>query len=179
MPGRIPRHRDRTGADPAGGQPGWWYFDGKLFMTGGTGSAHRRSGHSAIAGAAVRAFTGRESASVATAVAENTPQRRNRDLRRCTDRGAGVRRVVHGVDGHHSRAELAALTRRSPMRCRLMLGPLAAGTIALAALIKATGTLGGWILLTAQTGKAGADRGQFPQALRAVSIATACRCRAC
>ncbi|HEY4972441.1 MAG TPA: hypothetical protein VII41_02470, partial [Steroidobacteraceae bacterium] len=31
-----------------------------------------------------------------------------------------------------------------------------------AALTKATGTLGGWILLTAQTGKAGADHGLFP-----------------
>jgi arginine:agmatine antiporter len=39
---------------------------------------------------------------------------------------------------------------------------VAAGLIALAALIKATGTLGGWILLTAQTGKAAADRGLFP-----------------
>jgi amino acid transporter len=37
-----------------------------------------------------------------------------------------------------------------------------AGFIALAALTKATGTLGGWILLTAQTGKAGADHGLFP-----------------
>jgi arginine:agmatine antiporter len=43
-----------------------------------------------------------------------------------------------------------------------MFGPVAGGLIALAALIKTLGTLGGWVLMTAQTGKAAADRGLFP-----------------
>src|SRR5262249_17980822 len=38
----------------------------------------------------------------------------------------------------------------------------AAALVALAALLKTLGTLGGQVLCTAQTGKAGADRGLFP-----------------
>ena len=60
-------------------------------------------------------------------------------------------------------AELARSTAPFADAVGVVLGPVAAGMIALAALTKATGTLGGWILLTAQTGKAGADRGLFPR----------------
>jgi arginine:agmatine antiporter len=59
-------------------------------------------------------------------------------------------------------AALARSTAPFADAVRVVLGPVAAGLIALAALTKATGTLGGWILLTAQTGKAAADRGLFP-----------------
>jgi arginine:agmatine antiporter len=59
-------------------------------------------------------------------------------------------------------AELARSSAPFADAVRVVLGPVAAGLIALAALTKATGTLGGWILLTAQTGKAGADHGLFP-----------------
>jgi arginine:agmatine antiporter len=59
-------------------------------------------------------------------------------------------------------AELARSSAPFADAVMRVLGPVAAGLIALAALVKATGTLGGWILLTAQTGKAGADHGLFP-----------------
>jgi arginine:agmatine antiporter len=45
---------------------------------------------------------------------------------------------------------------------RIVLGPGAAALVAAAALLKTLGTLGGQVLCTAQTGKAGADRGLFP-----------------
>jgi arginine:agmatine antiporter len=46
---------------------------------------------------------------------------------------------------------------------RLMIGPVAGALVALMASLKATGTLCGWVLLTAQVGKAGAERGLFPR----------------
>jgi arginine:agmatine antiporter len=46
---------------------------------------------------------------------------------------------------------------------KVMFGPVAGAMIATAALVKAIGTLGGWILLTAQTGKAAADHALFPR----------------
>jgi arginine:agmatine antiporter len=44
---------------------------------------------------------------------------------------------------------------------RMMIGPFS-GIVAMLAFIKASGTLCGWVLLTAQTGKSAADRKLFP-----------------
>jgi arginine:agmatine antiporter len=57
---------------------------------------------------------------------------------------------------------LAASTAPFADAAKLLLGPAAGAFVAVMALVKTIGTLGGWILLTAQTGKAGADRGLFP-----------------
>jgi arginine:agmatine antiporter len=46
---------------------------------------------------------------------------------------------------------------------RHVAGPLAAAVVAFCAFSKATGTLGGWILLTAETGRAGAAAGFLPR----------------
>jgi amino acid transporter len=50
---------------------------------------------------------------------------------------------------------------------RIMIGPYS-GVVALLAFIKACGTLCGWVLLTAQTGKSAADRKLFPAFLARV-----------
>jgi len=110
------------------------------------------------------AFTGLESASVATAVVENP----RRNVAIATFGGVLIAALVYVASctvlmGIIPAADLARSNAPFADAVQVMLGPLAAGMIALAALIKATGTLGGWILLTAQTGKAGADRGQFPR----------------
>jgi arginine:agmatine antiporter len=59
-------------------------------------------------------------------------------------------------------AELSQSTAPFADAVKLFLGPIAGIFVAVMALIKATGTLCGWVLLTAQTGKASADRGLFP-----------------
>lgn len=144
---------------------GWWYFDGKLFMTGW--NVQRAPAIEVIPQSLVLlfwAFTGLESASVATAVVENP----RRNVAIATFGGVLIAALVYVASctvlmGIIPAADLARSNAPFADAVQVMLGPLAAGMIALAALIKATGTLGGWILLTAQTGKAGADRGQFPQ----------------
>jgi arginine:agmatine antiporter len=144
---------------------GWWYFDGKLFMTGW--NVQRAPALEVIPQSLVLlfwAFTGLESASVATAVVENP----RRNVAIATFGGVLIAALVYVASctvlmGIIPAADLARSNAPFADAVQVMLGPLAAGMIALAALIKATGTLGGWILLTAQTGKAGADRGQFPR----------------
>jgi arginine:agmatine antiporter len=144
---------------------GWWYFDGKLFMSGW--NVQRAPALEVIPQSLVLlfwAFTGLESASVATAVVENP----RRNVAIATFGGVLIAALVYVASctvlmGIIPAADLARSNAPFADAVQVMLGPLAAGMIALAALIKATGTLGGWILLTAQTGKAGADRGQFPR----------------
>ena len=48
-------------------------------------------------------------------------------------------------------------------------GPLAGAVVAACALLKATGTLGGWVLLTAETGRSGAAAGFLPRRLSEVA----------
>jgi arginine:agmatine antiporter len=57
---------------------------------------------------------------------------------------------------------LAASTAPFADAATLLLGTSAGAFVAVLALVKTIGTLGGWILITAQTSKAGADRGLFP-----------------
>jgi arginine:agmatine antiporter len=59
-------------------------------------------------------------------------------------------------------AALAASSAPFADAAKLLLGPAAGAFVGLMALLKTAGTLGGWILLTGQTSKAGADRKLFP-----------------
>src|ERR1700691_1087955 len=131
---------------------GWWYFDGTLFMTGW--NVQRAPALEVIPQSLVLlfwAFTGLESASVATAVVENP----RRNVAIATFGGVLIAALVYVASctvlmGIIPAADLARSNAPFADAVQVMLGPLAAGMIALAALIKATGTLGGWILLTAQ-----------------------------
>jgi len=143
---------------------GWWYFDGKLFAD--SWNVRHEPAIQVIPQSLVLlfwAFTGLESASVATAVVENP----RRNVAIATLGGVLIAALVYLASctvlmGLIPAAALARSTAPFADAVRVVLGPVAAGLIALAALTKATGTLGGWILLTAQTGKAAADRGLFP-----------------
>ncbi|HEX2788877.1 MAG TPA: amino acid permease [Steroidobacteraceae bacterium] len=143
---------------------GWWYFDGRLFMD--SWNVRHEPAMRVIPQSLVLlfwAFTGLESASVASAVVDNP----GRNVAIATLGGVLIAALVYissctVLMGLIPAAELARSSAPFADAVRLVLGPVAAGVIALSALIKATGTLGGWILLTAQTGKAGADHGLFP-----------------
>jgi arginine:agmatine antiporter len=144
---------------------GWWYFDGRLFMASWNGRhepAIRVIPQSLVL--LFWAFTGLESASVASAVVENP----GRNVAIATLGGVLIAASVYissctVLMGLIPAEQLARSSAPFADAVRLVLGPVAAGLIALSALTKATGTLGGWILLTAQTGKAGADHGLFPR----------------
>jgi len=143
---------------------GWWYFDGKLFMA--SWNVRHEPAMQVIPQSLVLlfwAFTGLESASVASAVVENP----GRNVAIATLGGVLIAALVYissctVLMGLIPADQLARSSAPFADAVRLVLGPVAAGFIALSALTKATGTLGGWILLTAQTGKAGADHGLFP-----------------
>jgi arginine:agmatine antiporter len=59
--------------------------------------------------------------------------------------------------------ELAVSTAPFADAIRRVAGPVAAGLVAFCAFSKASGTLGGWILLTAETGRAGVAAGFLPR----------------
>jgi arginine:agmatine antiporter len=143
---------------------GWWYFDGKLFAD--SWNVRHEPAAQVVPQSLVLlfwAFTGLESASIASAVVENP----RRNVAIATLGGVLIAALVYissctVLMGLIPAAQLARSSAPFADAARVVLGPVVAGFIALAALTKATGTLGGWILLTAQTGKAGADHGLFP-----------------
>lgn len=110
------------------------------------------------------AFTGLESASVAAAVVEQ-PQR---NVPLATVAGVLVAAAVYiasctVVMGLIPAASLAASSAPFADAAKLLFGPAAGELVGLMALLKTVGTLGGWILLTGQTAKAGAERRLFPR----------------
>ncbi|HXE31583.1 MAG TPA: amino acid permease [Terriglobales bacterium] len=143
---------------------GWWYFQPHIFA-----AAWNVSGQPAYV-ALPRSlvlmfwgFAGVESASIATAVVEDPA----RNVARATTYGVALAAVIYiaacgVIMGLIPAAALARSTAPFADAVRLMLGPAAAALVALMALVKAVGTLAGWILLTAETGQAGARRGLFP-----------------
>ncbi|HEY3731336.1 MAG TPA: amino acid permease, partial [Steroidobacteraceae bacterium] len=143
---------------------GWWYFDGRLFAA--SWNVQHQPALRVVPESLVLlfwAFLGIESASIASAVVDNP--RRNVPL--ATIAGVLVAALIYVTSctvimGLIPAATLARSTAPFADAVREVLGPVAGGLVALAALIKAAGTLAGWILVTAQTGKAGADRGMFP-----------------
>jgi arginine:agmatine antiporter len=143
---------------------GWWYFDDRLFAQ--SWNVQHQPAIQVIPQSLVLlfwAFTGLESASVASAVVENP----RRNVAIATLGGVLIAAAVYIASctvlmGLIPATDLARSSAPFADAVRVVLGPVAAGFIAVAALTKATGTLGGWILMTAQTGKAGADHGLFP-----------------
>jgi len=143
---------------------GWWFFDSEIFLA--SWNVQGEPAYKVIPGSLVLlfwAFTGLESASVASGVVEN-PQRNVPIATVCGVLIAGViyTAACSVIMGLIPAAQLAKSTAPFADAVSIFLGPIAGALVALTALFKATGTLGGWILLTAQTGKVGADRGLFP-----------------
>lgn len=143
---------------------GWLWFDPAVFMAGWNVSGESDAAAvSRAAAVALWAFMGVESASVSAGVIENP----HRNVPLATLLGLAIAAVVYvlcstvimGIlpnevlrNAHAPFAEVA----------RLALGDAAVWVIALCAILKSVGSLGGWILLTGQTAKAAADDGMFP-----------------
>jgi arginine:agmatine antiporter len=144
---------------------GWIYFDRHVFL--GSWNVSHESGYQAIPQSLVLlfwAFTGLESVSIASAVVHDPA----RNVPTATVGGVTIAAVVYifacsAIMGLIPASELASSTAPFADAVSLMFGRVTGGVIALAALTKSIGTLGGWVLMTAQTGKAAADRGLFPR----------------
>jgi len=144
---------------------GWFWFDGRIFVDSWNVSGQPI--HQVIPGSLVLvywAFVGLESASVGTAIVENP----SRNVPLATFAGVLLAGVVYiasctVIMGLLPASALAKSTAPFAEAARLMIGPFAGGLVALMASLKATGTLCGWVLLTAQVGKSGAERGLFPR----------------
>ena len=143
---------------------GWWFFDPDVFRA--SWNVQHQPAIKVIPGSLVLlfwAFTGLESASIATAVVDNP--RRNVPI--ATIGGVIIAAILYTgsttvIMGLIPADKLAHSTAPFADAVRIVLGPGAAALVALAALFKTLGTLGGQVLCTAQTGKAGADRGLMP-----------------
>lgn len=144
---------------------GWFWFDAGTFRESWNVSG--QPAYRAIPGSLVLvywAFVGLESASVGTAVVENP----SRNVPLATIAGVLLAGIVYiasctVIMGLIPAAQLAKSTAPFADAARFVIGPAAASLVALMACLKASGTLCGWVLLTAQVGKAGAERGNFPQ----------------
>lgn len=144
---------------------GWYWFDADTFRQSWNVSG--QPAWQAIPGSLVLvywAFVGLESASVGTAVVENPA----RNVPLATIAGVLLAGVVYiasctVIMGLIPAAELAKSTAPFADAARFVIGSAAGSFVALMACLKASGTLCGWVLLTAQVGKAGAERGNFPK----------------
>jgi arginine:agmatine antiporter len=143
---------------------GWFWFDPKVFAASWNVSGHTGAG--AVRASMISvfwAYTGFESAAVATAVVRD-PQR---NVPISTFAGTALAALVYiaasaAMMGLLPARELAASTAPFAEAVGRMLGPTAAVVVATCALIKTCGTLGGWVLVVAEAARAGADVHLFP-----------------
>jgi arginine:agmatine antiporter len=146
---------------------GWFAFDPELFRASwnpsGTPLTH------AIPPTIIAifwAFLGLESAAVVGALVRN-PQR---DVPIATVGGVALTAAIYmaaaaAMFGLMSAAELAASSAPYADAAARWIGPAAAALVAACAVLKASGTLAGWILCTAEASRSAADAGLFPHAL--------------
>jgi arginine:agmatine antiporter len=110
------------------------------------------------------AFTGLESASVAAAVVENP----ERNVPVATLAGVSIAALLYigastAIMGMAPASELATSTAPFALVAAKMFGSVAGPLVAGAGMLKAFGTLVGWVLLSAQVSRAAADHGLLPQ----------------
>jgi arginine:agmatine antiporter len=144
---------------------GWVWFSPEIFRQSWNVSG--QPAYQAIPGSLVLvywAFVGLESASIGTAVVEHPA----RNVPLATIAGVLVAGIVYiasctVIMGIIPAGQLAKSTAPFADAARFVIGSAAGSLVALMACLKASGTLCGWVLLTAQVGKAGAERGNFPK----------------
>ena len=143
---------------------GWFFFDPELFASGWN-TAGLSPGHAISAAVSIMfwSFMGVESASVAAGVVENP----ERNVPLATLFGVLIAAVVYVLSTtaiigiipndalRHSTAPFADAAMRA-------LGPVGAVLITICAIMKASGCLGGWTLINAETALATARDGLFP-----------------
>jgi len=147
------------------GIAGWWWFDPGVFR--GSWNVSGNSDLWAIPHSLVLvfwAFTGLESASVAAAVVENP----ERNVPIATVSGVLIAALVYiaasaAIMGLAPASELAKSQAPFALAVAAMFGSAAAKWVACAGMLKALGTLAGFVLMTAQVSRAAADHGLLPQ----------------
>jgi arginine:agmatine antiporter len=143
---------------------GWLWFDPELFRASWNVSgmpAMAAIPHSLVL--VFWAFTGLESASVAAAVVENP----ERNVPIATVSGVLIAAIVYvaasaAIMGLAPASELANSKAPFALAVAVMFGPTAGPLVACAGMLKALGTLAGFVLMTAQVSRAAADHGVLP-----------------
>jgi arginine:agmatine antiporter len=146
------------------GVVGWWYFDPAIFRASWNVSG--QPAIEAVPGSLVLvfwAFTGLETAAVAAEVVDNP----TRNLPIAAVAGVAIAAVVYAstctvLMGIIPARELAASSAPFALVARHLFGPVAGLVLTFTAILKASGTHGGWTLVTVATAKAAADKGAFP-----------------
>jgi arginine:agmatine antiporter len=143
---------------------GWFWFDAGTFLgawnvSGGT-NAHAISRAASIA---LWAYMGIESAAVSAGVIENP----KRNIPLATLTGLALAAVVYVLSstvimGIIPNADLQRSHAPFADAARLALGTPGVVVVALCAILKSVGSLGGWMLLVGQSAKAAAGDGMFP-----------------
>lgn len=146
------------------GFAGWFFFDPEVFHAAwNPGDLNEVRAISAAVSIMFWAFMGVESASVAAGVVENP----ERNVARATLMGVLIAAVVYVLSTavimgiipndelRHSSAPFADAVMRA-------IGPVGGIVITICAIIKASGCLGGWTLINAETALATAKDGLFP-----------------
>ena len=145
---------------------GWFWFSPETFQASwnvsGGSNAHAIS---RAASMALWAYMGIESAAVSAGVIENL----KRNIPLATLIGLAVAAVIYILSstvimGIIPNAELRTSHAPFAEAARLAIGTPGMVIIAVCAVLKSVGSLGGWMLLVGQSSKAAADDGMFPKA---------------
>lgn len=147
------------------GTAGWFMFDAAQFRANWNVSG--LSDMAAVKESLVLvfwAYLGLESASVAAAVVENP----ERNVALATVAGVLLAALIYmavsaAMMGLAPAGELANSSAPFALVAGKMFGSAAGPLVAGCGMLKALGTLAGWVLLTAQTSRAAADHGLLPQ----------------
>jgi arginine:agmatine antiporter len=143
---------------------GWFWFDSATFFAGwNVSDGSDMHAVSRAASMALWAYMGIESASVSAGVIENP----KRNVPLATLIGLGVAAVVYVLSstvimGILPNDDLRRSSAPFAEAARLAFGAPGAILIAVCAVLKSVGSLGGWMLLVGQSAKAAADDGMFP-----------------
>jgi len=144
---------------------GWFWFDSGKFMSGWNVSGGTdMHAVSRAASMALWAYMGIESATVSAGVIENP----KRNVPLATLMGLGAAAVIYVLSstvimGLMTNEELRTAHAPFAEAARMAVGEWGAIVIAICAVLKSVGSLGGWMLLVGQSGKAAADDGMFPR----------------
>lgn len=147
---------------------GWFAFDPAVFQESWNVSGRPdREAVPATFALIFWAFVGLESASVAAAVVRNPA----RDVPVATLAGVALAAFVYlsasvAISGLLPAATLAQSSAPFADAAGRWVGAAAAALVAGCAVLKAAGTLSGWILVTAEVARSGADSGVFPAVFR-------------
>jgi arginine:agmatine antiporter len=144
---------------------GWFMFDAAQFHANWnvTGTSDLQAVKQSLV-MVFWAYLGLESASVAAAVVENP----ERNVPLATIAGVLLAALIYmavsaAMMGLATAHDLANSSAPFALVAGKIFGPVAGPLVAGAGMLKALGTLAGWVLLTAQTSRAAADHGLLPQ----------------